>query len=494
MRILLAIVLAFCPVAAFAEWKEAKTNHFLIYGNKSDSELTRFAERLEAVHYLMLRAIGLQDDKSPVRVKIYIYGTPALVERLSTQKNAVGFYRPGPGGSIAVIPSDSKGIGLDPTEVLYHEYGHHFMLQYTPIAYPAWYVEGWAELFATSSFERKGAITFGKANSDRAGELDYGTWTHVGDIVSKPRSELPKTSREAFYGQSWLLAHYLTLSSARSQQLKAYLLDINRGKSQAEAAKAFGDLDQFNRDVRAYLSRRSFEYKALPLPETLVSNIALRTLSPSEVALMEEQIEFRRRMPEEEAKAFLAKLRTKAGRFGEDPAALLLLGEAELDMENYESTRAIADRLVKVAPDNARALWLKGKVELKLAEDADDVSVAVKGAREWLVKANAADPSDPLPFVAMFDSYAVEGKRPGKSAVDGLAEAQRLVPQDDSVRFKLAGALANRNDPVALVEAIRLLRPMAFDPHGGKGAEAAQDMIDMLSGNASPAVEAAPAS
>ncbi len=143
--------------------------------------------------------------------------------------------------------------------------------------------------------------------------------------------------------------------------------------------------------------------------------------------------------------------------------------------------------MVKVAPNNARALWLKGKVELKLAEDAENVSVAVKGARDWIAKANAADPADPLPFVTMFDSYSVEGKRPGKAAIDGLAEAQRLVPQDDSVRFKLAAALANRNDPAALIEAVRLLRPMAFDPHGGKGAEAAQEMINRLLGTTDPA-------
>lgn len=489
MRYLLAFLLAAVPTAAFAEWKEAKTDHFLIYANKSDAELTRFAERLEAVHYLMLRAIGLQDDKSPVRVKVYLYGTPSTVQRLANQQNAVGFYRPGAGGSIAVVPADSKGSGLEPTEVLYHEYGHHFMLQYTPVAYPAWYVEGWAELFATSSFERKGAITFGKANSDRAAELDYGVWTHAGDIVSKQRSQLPKTSGEAFYGQAWLLTHYLTLSPARAPQLKAYLNAINRGVSQAEAAKIFGDLDQFNRDVRAYLSRRSFEYKALPLPETLVANIGLRSLGASEIELMEEQIDFRRPMPEEEAKAFLAKLRTKVARFGEDPYALLLLGEAELDSENYNGARVIADRLVKAAPDNSRALWLKAKVEMKSAEDADDQKAAIVLAREWIGKANAADPSDPLPFVAMFDSYVVEGKRPDKAAIEGLREAQRLVPQDDSVRFKLAAALASRNDPVALIDAVRILRPIAFDPHGGEGATAAQEMINKLLVSVSPEIE-----
>jgi hypothetical protein len=469
-------------MSAKAEWTEIKTDHFLIYADKSDKDLRRFAEQLEAVHFLMLRANGLREDRLPVRVKVYAYGGVDKVGKLANVTNAAGFYRPGPSSAIAVIPANSGSSGLTSLEVLFHEYAHHFMLQYFPAAYPAWYVEGWAELIATSSFERKGAITFGKANSDRAAELEFGYWTHAGELVSKPRSELPKISKEAFYGQSWLLAHYLTLSPERSQQLRMYLNGINRGFSQQQAASFFGDLDAFNRDVRAYLSRRNFEYKAVPLPEGLLTNYASRKLSVAEIDLIEEQIEFRRPMAEADAKTFLEKLRTKVARHGNDPAALLLLGEAELDLKNFDAARVVADRLLAVTPDNSQALTLKAQVELHFARSAEDPVAALAPIRDWIAKAKAADPQNPLPYIALYESYAAEGERPSAEAIDGLREAVRLVPQSDGARFQLATALFNQSGASAIPEATKLLRPVAFDPHGGENAEQAIKLIAAMMG------------
>ena len=63
-----------------------------------------------------------------------------------------------PAGAIAVVPRNTGTDGVFTGQlVLFHEYAHHFMLQYAPAAYPAWYVEGFAEVVSTASFERKGA-------------------------------------------------------------------------------------------------------------------------------------------------------------------------------------------------------------------------------------------------------------------------------------------------------------------------------------------------
>lgn len=480
MRWVFATLLLFSPISAKAEWSEIKTDHFLIYADKSDKDLRRFAEQLESVHYLMLRANGLKEDFLPVRVKVYAFGSVDKVGALASNPNAVGFYRSAPSGAIAVIPQNAGNSGQTSLEVLFHEYAHHFMLQYFPAAYPSWYIEGWAELIATSSFERKGAITFGKANSDRAAELEYGYWTHAGELVSKPRSELPKAANEAFYGQSWLIAHYLTLSPERAQQFRVYLNSINRGATQQQAASVFGDLDAFNKDVRAYLSRRNFEYKAVPLPEGLLSNFSSRKLTPGEIDLMEEQIDFQRTMPPEEAAKFLDKLRQKAARHQNDVAALLLLGEAELGLENFESARPVAERLLTIAPGNSQALTLKAQIELHFAKDADNPAEAVGPIREWIAKAKIADPQNPLVHIALFESFAVDGEQPTDEAIDGLRDVVRLVPQHGGARFLLATALVNRDGKSALIEAIQLLRPIAFDPHNGKDAEAAQKLIGEL--------------
>ncbi len=479
MRLILAFLALLIPVAAVAEWKEVKTDHFLIYANESDNELRRRAERLEAVHYLMLKAYGLADDPSPVRVKVYFYGDIPTVTKLARMTNAAGYYYPTSAGAIAVVPATDDAESID---TLYHEYAHHFMLQYFPGAYPSWFIEGWAEIIGATSFERKGTISYGKANSGRKVELDYGVWTHVGDLVSKPRSELKKASSESFYGQSWLLTHYLMLSPERSPKLRAYLNHIGRGQSLTDASKAFGDLDQLNKDVRSYFTRAVFEYKAVPMPEGLAADLTMRPLAPSEIDLMKEEIQYRSRMSDDEKTVFADTLRKKTARFGQDIYARQLQGEVELAANNYEQARTIADGLVADAPDNSRALLLKARTEMHFAEAATDPKAAVKAVRDWISKANLADPEDPLPLVAFFDSFDIGGKRPTKLAIEGLREAVRRVPQDDRLRFRLAIALANGadEDQASMLEAIKMLTPIAYDPHGGDGATSAQKLIQQL--------------
>lgn len=149
--------------SAHAAWQEIETDHFLIYGDTSPDKLLDKGEKLEAAHDLMRRALGLkQADIKTNKVKIFYVGTADDLQRLGHLPDFIaGFYRPRQEGPIALVPLR----GMDDSDaVLYHEYAHHFMLQYVVAAYPAWYVEGWAELISTSSFERKNAITHGKAN------------------------------------------------------------------------------------------------------------------------------------------------------------------------------------------------------------------------------------------------------------------------------------------------------------------------------------------
>jgi hypothetical protein len=480
LRKLLVILAMASSVPAQAEWKEAITDHFIVYADKSEPELQKFSERLEAVHYLMMRANGLQAEKPPVRVRIFVYGDAAKIEKLVRVRNAAGFYRPNPEGAIAVTPAKSAGLSLNPVEVLHHEYAHHFMLQYFPAAYPAWYVEGYAELMGTSSFERKGAITFGKANTARSNELNKSVWVHAGDIISKLRKDLPSGSKDNFYGQSWLIAHYLTLSPERSQQLRGYLNAINRGASQAEAATAFGDLNKFNSDVKRYLTNASFEYKAVPLPDTLTDNISYRKLSASEIELMEDAIELSRHKSPEDAEKFVSELRGKVAKFGSDTYALQLLGEAEIDAKNFDAAIGVADQILAADAKNSNALWLKAAALLEKAKDSDDPKPAALQARKLALEANAASRDAPRPLVAFFDSFLVAREKPSVDALESLREAVRRVPQDANLRLKLAATLTAMGGRPNQIEAIKALRPVAFDPHGGEASEAAGKLIEKL--------------
>ncbi|WP_260581818.1 hypothetical protein [Sphingopyxis sp. PET50] len=344
-----ATLLALCTAGtARAEWREVETAHFRIYSEGKEKDVVQYAERLEAVHYLMKIATGMKDDKPVNKVDVYyVYSVDELRRVLDAKPNSsvAGIYIPSIRGSAAIVPRNNDGGSLDPQAVLFHEYAHHFMLQYQPGAYPPWYVEGWAELISTASFERKGTITFGKAASHRQNELEYLRWIPLRSLIGRSKEDRDVINRDygSYYGQSWLLAHYLTLADKRPGQLRAYLLAVLRGASDEEAWKAFGDVDELEREVRAYLRGRSFPYKAPPLPPEVMAIQSSRALRPGEAAIMDERIEaLHQRMDEKERADIIARAEAEAARFPDDAAVQLFLAEQYADAEDWPKSAATA--------------------------------------------------------------------------------------------------------------------------------------------------------
>lgn len=489
-RWLVAITLALMPMAARAEWREATTPHFLIYSQGSEKSLRQRAERIETLHYLMLRANGIEDDPHPYRVRVYVVGTTADVHRMmeKPRDDVVGFYRPRTEGPAAFIPESATGL-IDPQVVLFHEYAHHFMLQNFPVAYPAWYIEGFAELVSTASFERPGQITYGKVADHRSYEFE-GRVVNARDMLLKP-----PTAVGLNYGDSWLLTHYLTFAPDRRGQLRAFLAAFNAGASVTDAAKVFGDLGKLSRDVSAYLTAANFGYVTVPIPASIGQNVTLRTLAPDEAAMLPLAMEFTKPMEKAAAQAFLAKVESAASALPDSVAALKLRAEVEIDSGAIDAALATSERLVALAPNDVRARYFRGaallakaKADMKAARaGAQDTLVA---ARHEIIAANKLDPLDPLPLLAFFEIASMMPGPLPQNAVDALGRAQEIVAQDFGTRMTYANVLIARGDKAG---AARLLRPIAYSPHGGEAATAAQKLLAGIE-QAPSATPATPAS
>lgn len=275
------------------------------------------------------------------------------------------------------------------------------------------------------------------------------------------------------------MTHFLTLDPTRASQLRAYLNAINNGAEFEKAAAAFGDLDQLDRDLRRYHANRTFEYKAVPLERDYAANAKVRELRPAEAALIKLAIEFTTPMKTEEAQILLDKIRVETARFPGDPFAQELLTQAELDMDNLDQADTSVSKWIMTAPNSARAHYYKGAILQKRHEVGGVDRYVLDEIRSSFTKAISLDPRDPLPKIGLYDSYVTRGNRPPSAVVDGLIDAMYSVPQVESVRLKVAGALIANNAPS---DAIYILRPLAFDPHGGEAANVARKMIsDILS-------------
>lgn len=513
MRRLLAGLLLFTAQPALAaNWKEAETSHFRIISSGDEAGLRKFAERLEYFHRLLGLATGANEGgRALVKVRVYLVANAGEVKRLYGDPNssALGFYSPREDGALAVVPRSAGEGGFSGELILYHEYAHHFMLQYTPAAYPSWYVEGFAEIASTASFERKGAITFGKAAQHRQLELDYGTGYSVASMLDGSYLNDQKKGRGWSYGDAWLLSHYLTFSDTRRGQFRDYLNAVNAGKPMAEAAKVFGDLSELQREVSRYLTGRNFPYRAVPIDAGMVGPIAVRDLDPAQAELIDFAIEFRRKtwLPKQDdsddeddkkdaakdkesfeqrlAKAkrerdeWFAKLEAVASKYSGNPAGWLLLADARCTAEQYQACAEAADRALALAPTSQRGLVRKAQAMLGLAKDLPDDKreASVEQARTMLLSANAADPNDPLAFQFYYRSYAVLGQRVDADGMLALASVVDLVPQMASTRLILAQEYMQRGK---WLQARNTLRPLAYSPHQDGATRLARKLLDQV--------------
>lgn len=503
MRVLIAVLLlVFSEPVLAATWREAETTHFKIISSGDEKGLLKFAERLEYFHTLLRLATGASETNRPVvKVRVYLVPTIGDVKRLYGNPNSdvAGFYGPREDGAFAVVPR-TTGDGIFTGQlVLFHEYAHHYMLQYTPAAYPSWYVEGFAEIASTASFERKGAITFGKAASHRQYELDGGTSYSVIKMLDGTYLKDREKGRGWSYGDAWALSHYLTFSDKRRGQFRSYLNAINSGKKIADATQSFGDMGELQREVGAYVAGGSFPYRAVPIAEGSAGPIKLRELGTAEAEAIDMHVEFERRteLPskrDDEADAlfdkrlakakqdradWIAKVEALANRHATDPVGWLLLADVRCAIEDYLACESAADRALALAPGIGRGLVRKAEATMGLAADlpADKRKIKVKAAQELLLQANAADSNDPLALLLLYQSFGKMGMGADAEGLAALLTTVQLVPQLPGPRLMLAQEFIQRG---RLRDARIILRPLAYSPHETPAARRAREMLDQV--------------
>lgn len=483
--LLLLTLLAF-PGVAHADWYEASTTHFVVYSDDKPETVRQFATNLERFDRALRFLCKLGDD--PVgkanRVTIFIVGDVPLISRLAHNSQAAGFYVPRAGDPVAFVPHDGGGdqvpqeykdLVLTPQQVLLHEYTHHFLLSLSPeTAFPAWFVEGYAEFFASTVFEPEGSVIIGQPPLYRSMDLFGDNTLTVTKMLTSAPSALTGDQRYLLYGRGWLLTHYLLIGGKRDGQMDAYFRALTAGKPATEAAQAFGDLRKLDSELWSY-KRTDFGRKRVPASVLPVGEVIVRKLGAGESATMMVRIHSKAGVHPGEAAGIYADAKSAAAPYPNDPAAQRALLEAAFDAEDCAGAEAAADRLLAASPGNGDALLYKARIHMALAAKAKDTTPATWHAiRDLIAAANRADTENPLPLWYYYQSYGAAGQPVPKAAKDGLYYAYILAPQDKALR--LAAADSHLHDG-ELAPARALLLTIALDPHSGDLAKLAATMV-----------------
>lgn len=465
---------------AKGEWLEASSDHFVIYGDQKDKALKEFSERLERFHAAMAYLYKTPRTKpSPSnRVTIFVVASAAKVRKV-TGRYVSGTYIPRAGSSVAVIPRLRRvPPDFDPSggTILYHEYAHHFMrTSLTNRVHPRWLVEGFAEFFARVTFKPDGSVQLGAPAYDLAMELTYARKVPIRSLLDYDGGVDSRSGYDSFYGQSWVLFHYLQMAPERAAQTSKYEQLLAEGRSALAAAEgAFGNLQQLEKDMDSYLRSPQLKIWILPGAVLDAGTVTVRKLRAGEAAMMPMAIESRVGVTPEEARGLVPKARKVADQYPDDPAVLTALAEAEFDAGNDDAAIAAADRALAIDPKQINARIQKGYALGRKVRSGTLPNESWKDVRIEFLKANKIENDHPVPFVQFYLGYLAQNQPPTRNAIDGLERAMELAPFDATVRWLVAQQMVSDK---RFKEAAQTLAPLAYSPHPDEHADMARKLL-----------------
>lgn len=484
-RIGVSLVLAAWAAPASAEWQKVESDHFVIYADDREADVRRFAEMLERYHAAMQFAIGYKYAKpSPSnRVTVYSVGNARNVQELvgGNSKYLQGFYIPRAAGSVAFVP-DMRSTRGEPDEAfstLLHEYSHHFLISSQRAGMPRWVSEGAAEFYASATFQKDGSVNLGKPNLKRGYELFNADSLSIEELLDEERYAKRTSKRyDSFYGQAWLLYHYLTFSPERKGQLGAYLRAFGGGAAPLDAARtAFGDLKVLSADLKQYLQARRMLMFVVKAELTAPGPITVAPLTQGHARMMPVIVRSRRGVDSDQAAVVVADARAIAAAYPQDTDVQAALAEAEYDAGNDAQAIAAADKAIAVDPQSRNAYVQKGYALFRIAEGADDREAAYTTAMEPFTKLNQVEPDHPLPLIYHYRSEQMMGVMPSLDAKKALLRASRVAPFDLGLTFQTGVMLAG-DGKIDLARSY--LQTVAASPHGGTLAQTARAAVAHL--------------
>ncbi len=524
-KTIIAATLISVATPAFAEWRVAESENFQIYSEEKPEEMVKLAARLERFKMLLTAFSGLKKPRPGMKLKIFWVSEAWRVQNII--KGGYGFVQgyyvaATPYGPIAVVPGKTRSTGrrvvgsaeqegIDPEVVLQHEYGHHFMLQNFPVAFPPWFVEGFAEYYGHTEFDDNGDIRLGMYADARKAEFRY-----LG-VMALPKlfNNKAKPPASSFYGTSWLLTHYVNFNNDRRPEFRAYLSDVQNGMDSVEAAnKNFkGGLKELEKELKKYLNGNNFPYQTLGnVPDIDRSKVTLSTLPADRAAAIIPEIRYLSGFSgdKDERGKLIETIRDLSSKNPQSAYLKAFLANLHLDNDEDDLAVSIANEALGIEATNQRARLVKASALMEKAqtleggntknpeppkpskekEDSDDsayeneIVVTASRTKEsqalWaealklIVAANRSDSEDPLPLYLYYEYLKRRGETISETATDGLAKAHVVIPQYQPLRLRLAEEYSDQGENAA---ATAVIKPAAFSPHGGAQRRTAQALL-----------------
>lgn len=484
---------AFAPRPAdAATWHKAETASFRVYSSGSKRYLRKLAVTLEDFDALLRVITGLDDELPPDKFDLYLVNKSKDLRRYTALADTVaGYYTATPTGTAAFSARSNIRAGktsrqwaFSSQQVMFHEYAHHFMLRYFPYSYPRWYSEGFAEYVSTAHFKKK-RITVGDFSLGRVASLKGLKWLPMDVLMSPVNIPLEGRALQVFYAQSWLLTHYLTRSPKRSLQLTAFLkLRPTPESLEGAIQTAFGvGSAGLEKELKAYFDgtgeRSTITYYKRKAPADIPVTITRLPDSADDVLLIEAKLAIG--VEEPFHSALLSDVEAAKAKHPGDRDTLRTWAHAHILYGDLMAGRSALEALVVADPQDALCHYLLGMSFMREAyegqgKQADTFDIMAKARRHF----TRAFKLDNAHYPTLYHYYLTLRQPTSEANERVLEEAEFLAPQVAEIRYTLADMWADRDSEEHRAAAIRLLRLLASNPHGGIVAGMASQRLRSL--------------
>lgn len=470
----LVLVLAAGPVCA--GWRMAETANFRIYSQAPETRLVQQAAVLEDFRALLIRMTGHKPPDGTPRLDVFMVDDLAdAMPWREPVRGVAGFYRADAGriSAVALDKQPGQKADISAQQILLHEYAHHFMLAANGPAYPAWYVEGFAEYFSTAEFQT-GQIAFGKISPNRGIWLAHAPWLPLATVLAGKPDTTGGTSAAMFYAQSWALTHYMFRAPGMREKLLAYLKAFSAGMDPVQAFRLHvdPDLDAFQSKLRRYVESKA-SYSRFERPSATPSAVHVAALPPSADTMLMRLVALEHGLDAKAGPAALEDVRARAKAAPLDPLARRALAVAELERGDALLAARLLDQLLAEEPNDPDLLRWRALSFRPMARDASPA--VVSEAKRLLVRACRSDPNDWRTLHTYARLFAPMTRPLPPDVLAVLLRAHELAPQVSEVVLDTAVALQQAG---MMREAATVLQPLAYSPHGGAAAQLASRLLD----------------
>jgi len=169
----LTLLLSIFATPVFADnWIKAETDNFIVYSNNNANVTEEYIKNVEQFRYV-LSAFHMNAEQralAPPKLEIYLVRSQRDFKEVwpEVSERVAGFVSQCNNGIFAFshYAGSTSEDELSGLHIFFHEYAHLFMFQNTRTAFPRWYIEGFAEFYASTKI-RDDQVVVGKASRAR---------------------------------------------------------------------------------------------------------------------------------------------------------------------------------------------------------------------------------------------------------------------------------------------------------------------------------------